>query len=231
MLTVNNLTVERSGQTVLDDVSFHIPAGAVTAIIGPNGSGKTTLLRAILGFVPSTGSVEFDGKSVVENLGRIGYVPQRFSFDASFPITVREFVRLSHRSSRHSVEKVLGEVGLPTTANQLLGRLSGGQIQRILIARAIMDEPALLLLDEATAGVDVAGERGFYDIIEHLSRVHNTTIVLVSHELSMIHEVATQVICLNRRVVWAGPPDQALKPEQLKKLWGQRMDIRHHGLH
>lgn len=222
-VSVDRLRVSFGDAVILDDVSFDIPSGKITAIIGPNGSGKTTLLRAILGLVPHRGSVALSGKSLRQAHAHIGYVPQRFDFDRSFPLTVHEFLNLYRRTDGNSPEDVVREVSLQKSIlNKKLGTLSGGQLQRILIAQAIINNPTLLFLDEPSTGIDIAGEAALYDILTHLKDTHEATIVLVSHDLSMLADVVDHVVAVNRKLICVGTPQKALTPKRLTELYGNR---------
>ncbi|TSC76291.1 MAG: ABC transporter [Parcubacteria group bacterium Gr01-1014_31] len=232
-IDAHHLTVRFGRETVLDDVTFSLARGEIVAVIGPNGSGKTTLLQAVLGLQPYEGIIRVFGKPVRETLGRIGYVPQRFAFDRTFPLTVGEFLRLRGAKPKHRDwrQAVLAEVNLTGGESQPVGELSGGELQRLLIANALMGEPELLLLDEPTAGVDVAGERGFYELVAHLHRSHQMTVLMVSHDLAMVARQATKIICLNRELVCFGPPAQAIAPDVLRQLYGEGAHIAAHHPH
>src|SRR5262249_25095380 len=155
----------------------------IAAIIGPNGSGKTTLLRAVLGLrPPDSGEIRLFGKHLHAVRGLIGYVPQRFDFDRDFPLSVGEFMELARHEHcpKSRIPEKLREVGMPKESLHLrIGSLSGGQLQRVLIAQAILNNPAMLFLDEPSSGIDISGEATFYELIEHLNEEHDTTIVLV----------------------------------------------------
>ncbi len=229
ILSVEHLSASYDGRKVLHDVSFKVEEGSVVAVLGPNGSGKTTLFRALLGLIPFQGQVRIKGAAVNKHLGRIGYVPQRFDFDKTIPMTVREFLKIAFSNVTPSkVQHVLGEVDMVQQADQPIGTLSGGQFQRVLIARALINEPFLLLLDEATSGIDVAGARGFYEIITHLNQVHQTTMLFISHEVNMVYEFANEIVCLNRDLVCFGKPKEALTKEVLEKLYGKEFRLREH---
>lgn len=229
ILKVSNLSVVFGDYLAVKDVSYSVKKGEVIAIIGPNGSGKSTLLKAILGLVEFKGKVSLFGKSIREVLNRIGYVPQRFVFDPSFPLTVEEFLKLSAKPGNQSrLEYVLKEVEMAPQRSQLLGQLSGGQIQRILIARALLNEPEILFLDEATAGIDMEAERNFYELVQHLNDEHKLTIVMVSHEINMVFDFADQVLCLNRDMVCFGKTKEALTKKVMEQLYGKEVRLRPH---
>ncbi|MFA5051452.1 MAG: metal ABC transporter ATP-binding protein [Patescibacteria group bacterium] len=231
-ITTKNLTVQYSGQTILDRLTFDIPARSITAIIGPNGSGKTTLLRALLGLIPFAGEVEIFGKKKIQVVRtELAYVPQHFTFDTTFPVTVQEFLELEQRLRRapkENINALLMEVGMSEHKYQMLGKLSGGQLQRVLIAKAMLNGPRLLFLDEPATGIDIKGERNVYELIRHLNKFHGVTVLLVSHELDIVFKYATQVICLNRQMLCFGRPDEVLTEQHIKELYNDTVSIYHH---
>ena len=170
-------------------------------------------MRAMLGLIPSEGEIRILGKHAHAMRAAIGYAPQRFAFDREFPITVREFLDLARRPHCPvgRIAEKINEVGLPRTIlDRRLGTLSGGELQKILLAQAILNNPAILFLDEPTAGVDVAGEQTLYEIIAHLNREHHTTVIMVSHDLAVVARLVDRVICVNRQLLCYGSPKEAL---------------------
>ena len=228
ILEIKNLTVRYNDHVILNHLNFWVNSGEIVAIIGPNGSGKTTLLKAILGLIPHQGEVTIFGGSPRLALGNIGYVPQRLDFDRTFPLTVNEFLNFIKVKNRPWREEVLREVGVNTFMDKRLGELSGGQLQRLLIAKALLKEPKLLMLDEATSGVDIAAEMTFFELIEHLNKTHNVTIMLISHEVQMVYKFATQILCLNKDLVCNGRPKEAITKEVLEKLYGKNIEFQPH---
>lgn len=229
-----NLSVIYGEHAVVDDVSFSVEPGVVAAIVGPNGSGKTTLMKALLGLVPFRGEALILGRHFHEVRGRVGYVPQRFIFDRDFPITVEEFLRLAlgAKCSSSRISTVIKEVGLtPLILRKRLGNLSGGQLQRTLIAQAILNDPTILFLDEPSTGIDVAGETAVHDVIEHLNKEHHTTILMVSHDIAMISCLVDQVLCLNKKLLCSGPPKKALTEKSLGELFGSHHTLYEHHQH
>lgn len=233
MIRVDDVKISYGQDLILDKMSFNIEDGTIAAIIGPNGSGKTSLLKAMLGLIPHEGIVLFDNKKVSNALIDIGYVPQRFTFDKTFPITVHEFLHFytldGHRCIKE--KKVLSLTGIGHLKNELLGNLSGGQLQRVLIAASLITNPRYLFLDEPLAGIDIEGARDFYDLIKELNEKRGVTIVMISHELNMVYNYVSQVICLNRSLVCNGTPEQALTKETLEKLYGKDTSLTHHNHH
>ncbi|MFA6430009.1 MAG: metal ABC transporter ATP-binding protein [Patescibacteria group bacterium] len=229
LLSFRDVSVTLGGNRVIHDVSFDIERGDIVTVIGPNGSGKSTLIRATLGLVPYKGTILFEGKPVERHLSAIGYVPQRFDFDKTFPLSVREFLNLfpSHAKSNERAS-LCKELRITSLLSKTLGTLSGGQLQRVLMAQALLKNPQLLILDEPTSGVDVEGVKNFYEIVEHLNKEHHVTIILVSHELTMVYRFATKVVCLNQNMVCFGDPTTALTKDVVERLYGENMKPRGH---
>lgn len=232
-MTVDRCTVAVGETPILEEVSFTVAQGEVAALIGPNGSGKSTLMRTILGLIPPrSGRIALFGKHLHAVRDMIGYVPQRFDFDREFPLTVREFMDLArhaHCPPSRIAEKIK-EVGLPAKVlDQRLGSLSGGQLQRTLIAQAILNNPAILFLDEPSSGIDIAGEATLYEIIGHLNREHGTTILLVSHDIGAVSDLVDNVICVNKKLLCYGPPRSALTLRKMHELFGPQEGFYQHG--
>jgi zinc transport system ATP-binding protein len=234
-LSVHNLTVRYEGQQrpVLDGVSFDLEEGRIGIVIGPNGSGKSTLLKAILGLVPAVGEVRVFGEPAASASPAPGYVAQRLPFDPTLPLTTREAIRMvlarrpetaQEETFRHAVEIL--RIG--AFLDRPLGTLSGGQLKRAMIARALVTRPRLLLLDEPEAGIDVTGEETLYELLEHLVEHERLTVLICSHELELVARYADQVYCLNRRLLCSGAPDQVLTPETLGSLYGAAPAVYHH---
>jgi len=224
ILSVKNLTVNFNGHDVLSDVSFEVKKGEIFVIIGPNGAGKTVLFRALLGLIPYRGEIKWK-----ENI-RIGYVPQRFSITKDFPLTVEEFLQLSPPENKLAeLFHILEFVGFKGDEhhlekhilNQKIGALSSGELQRILIASAILDKPEVLLFDEPTAGVDIASEEIIYERLKEINKKENLTLFLISHDLSVVHRWATNVLCLNRKVLGINPPHKVIESDILNELYGK----------
>lgn len=215
VLRVEGLTVKLGEVDVLKDISFNVTKGEFVGIIGPNGAGKSTLIRAILGRVPYSGHVEI--------YGSVGYVPQLPTFNREFPLTVYEFVKLPVRKERNwkeKVERVLESVGMKGFGHKLVGQLSGGQFQRIALARAIVSQPDILLLDEPESGIDEMGKAKFYELIDELREMHGVTIIMVSHDIGLIFKKCTTIMCLNKTLHCHGPSKE-ISPLEVKKLFGE----------
>lgn len=228
-LTVKRLNVAFGRNVVLEDVSFELDSGVIAAIIGPNGSGKSTLFRAILGLIPFDGEIRIFNEPIGKALPRIGYVPQHFDFDRTVPITVNEFLSFTAPNlGKRKAETICRDVQVDTLKDKLIGELSGGQLQRVMIAQALFKNPELLLLDEPSSGIDIEGAKAFYDLIEHLNTKHKVTVLLISHEINFVHGFADQVICLNRNLICDGAPSKVLDKATLGKLYGSRIDLHLH---
>ena len=229
MIGLEHVSVRYNGQLVLKDLSFEIRKGEVAAVIGPNGSGKTTLIKAILGLIPYEGKILVNQKPIQYSLSKIGYVAQVFNYDRSIPMTVGEFLKITYpKLADRKIRHALLEVDMSRYQDQPIASLSGGQFQRVLIARSLLNDPMLLFLDEATSEIDITGAKGFYEIISHLNRVHQTTVILVSHEIHMIYKFADQIICLNRELVCYGKPKEAITKEVLNRLYGEDIRFQEH---
>jgi zinc transport system ATP-binding protein len=223
VLKVSDCAVMLDGLTLLSGVSFTVRKGEALAVIGPNGAGKTLLFKALLGLVPFSGRIEWHTGL------RIGYVPQRFPVDKTVPLTVREFFLLKAKQfwfpNRTFLQHLSHELSLVGLSQEVLerpvGELSGGQLQRLLIAWAMLDHPEVMLFDEPTAGIDVGFEETVYHLLQRLQRERGTTILLISHELNIVYRYADQVLCLNRKMLCHGKPHEVLHPEDLTRLFGE----------
>lgn len=242
-LEIADLTVDLGGIRVLEGVSLEVDRGEVAAIVGPNGAGKTTLLKAVLRLVPMvSGRVTIDGKRVDKNHRGplpVGYVPQRLEFDRGFPITVAEFAGLKLRAGPTAFLKTKGavwkqvmgaleRVGAGHLANRMLGGLSGGELQRALIAFALLGEPEILFLDEPVAGLDISGEETLYQLVDEVRRTSSLTVVMISHDLQVVYRWANRVFCLNRRLVCSGHPTEVLTEENLRQAYGTMVGFYEH---
>jgi len=215
VLTVENLSVRYGATEVLRDVSLAMEPGEIVTIVGPNGSGKTTLLRAIVGAVPAA-----EGRIARAGGLMVGYVPQRLHVDPTLPITVERFLRLPGDAPREAVTSALLRAGVPEIATQQMSELSGGQLQRALLARALVATPDLLLLDEPTAGLDQPGSAAFYRLIEDVRRETGCAVLMISHELHVVMAASDRVICLNGHVCCHGTPEHVSSAPEYRALFG-----------
>ncbi len=235
-LIVDDLTVAYQRKPVLWDVSFQIPAGSLVAVVGPNGAGKSTLLKAILEMTPrASGRVLVFGDTYRRARSRVGYVPQRESVDWDFPISALEVVTMGlygqigwclpvRKVHRDKARAALDRVGLSDFASRQISQLSGGQQQRTFLARALVQEADLYLMDEPFAAVDAATERAIVDLLREM-RATGKTAVVIHHDLQTVPEYFDYVVLLNMRVVAAGPVDTVFTAENLQKTYGGRLTL------
>jgi zinc transport system ATP-binding protein len=199
----------------LEDVDLTIRPGEIVTLVGPNGAGKSTLVRLVLGVLrPSRGRIERrPGISVA-------YVPQRLALDASLPLTVDRFLDLPRRHSRGEKRAVLADVGLADIEDQALDTLSGGQFQRVLLARALLAEPDLLVLDEPAQNIDYRGQIELYGLVADLRKTRGCAVLLVSHDLHLVMRATDRVVCLDRRICCAGAPETVGSNPVYAELFG-----------
>ncbi|HEU4684872.1 MAG TPA: metal ABC transporter ATP-binding protein [Nitrospira sp.] len=229
------------GVIALEDISLHIGAGEFVGVIGPNGSGKTTLCRAVLGLMPPlSGQLSIFDCACDElrchHRAKIGYLPQKGSVDRHFPVTVLETVMMGRygalglfrrpsRQDREIAIRALSHVGMEAQRDIALGQLSGGQQQRVFIARALAQQPQVLLLDEPTTGLDITTQHSVVDLVQHLHRELGLTVVLITHDISLIRSRVDRLVLLKTRLFAAGPPDDVLKPDILRQVYGKDLVI------
>ena len=215
LITVENLSISYGAKTVLRQVDLTVEPGEIVTIVGPNGSGKTSLLRAIIGATPpAVGRV-----SLKQGL-KIGYVPQRLNFDPSLPITVKRFMQLANKLETKSYVSALETAGVSNLLECQMSQLSGGQFQRVLLARAVINRPDILLLDEATQGLDQPGSSDFYRQIEKVRRDTMCAVLMISHDLHVVMSASDRVICLNGHVCCAGTPAVVASTPEYQALFG-----------
>ena len=215
LISARGLGLAHSGRDLLIDVNLDIFEREIVTLIGPNGAGKTTLVRVLLGLErPDRGEVR-RRKDL-----RVGYVPQRFDVDAVIPMTVARFLRMGSDEAPERVTAILSEVDADYTRDQQLAKLSGGELQRIVLARALLRAPNLLVLDEPVQGVDYAGEAELYNLIGRLRDDHGFGVLLVSHDLHIVMARSDRVICLNRHVCCSGVPETVAQHPEYVRLFG-----------
>ena len=215
LISVEDVSIRYGSHTVLSHVDLTVEPGEIITIVGPNGSGKTSLFRAIIGAVsPSSGKI-------TRKPGlRIGYVPQRLHIDPTLPITVERFLRLSNKANAAACQAALDSAGAPDLMQRQMSELSGGQFQRVMLARALMEKPEVLLLDEATQGLDQPGSAAFYQQIETVRNETNCAVLMISHELHVVMSASDRVICLNGHVCCAGTPAVVASAPEYRALFG-----------
>lgn len=227
-ITADNISVKKGGDVLLSNVSFDLHCGELTALIGVNGAGKTTLLKAILGEIRHEGSVSYsshDGEKI--NKITVGYVPQHLDFDRAAPVSVEDFLLVGRtsapvcfsRSEKYvaEIDKALETVGCADLKKRRLGELSGGEIQRVMLANALYPLPELLILDEPVSGVDAKGSEKFYDVIAELKSNYHMAIAMVSHDLGIVEQYADKVILINKSILKSGSPSEVFGSQEFKK--------------
>ena len=239
MLAVDGVTVRLAGRDVLQDVRFAIRRGEFVGLIGSNGAGKTTLLRVILGLqVPTAGTVRIAGRLRARRTGLVGYVPQKILLDPDMPLRARDLVGLGldghrlgiglpSRSRRNLVEEMLRAVGAERFADERVGNLSGGEQQRVLIAHALISSPALLLLDEPLANLDIRSEQEIVALLSRFSREQQIAVLISAHEMNPLLPVMDRVVYMAAGKAASGTTAEVVRPDVLSTLYGQHVDVIH----
>ena len=237
-LEVRGLWTGYNGHPALEDINFQVAQGEIVGVIGPNGSGKSTLMKAILGLVkPWRGGAFVMGKPAATQRRIVGYMPQMEDVDWDFPVTVRDvalmgrysgrgLLRRTNREDRDAADAALERMGMQYLRERLIGELSGGQRRRVLLARALANDPLLLLLDEPVAGLDATAQHSFLDTVDEL-RAEGKTVILSTHDLSCVSEWCGQAACLNRTLIAYGPPDEILDEKALSETFGSHLLLVH----
>ena len=215
LIETNDLCLAHQGNIVLNDVNLTILPGEIVTIVGPNGSGKSSLLRALIGALkPHSGKIKRKkGLSV-------GYVPQSLSIDGTLPLTVSRFLNLPRRITADREAQALSDAGVPNLAQRQLKGLSGGQFQRVLLARALLETPDILILDEATQGLDQPGAASFYRQIEEVRQATGCSVLMVSHDLHVVMAASDRVLCINGHICCEGTPEIVASAPEYRALFG-----------
>ena len=227
VVEIENLTVDYQGILALDKVNFSVESKDFLGIIGPNGAGKTTLFNCMLGLLDNyKGEIRFFGTSIKKSkkyLGQIGYVPQKPVFEKNFPATISEVVEmgLTKNSRKDRIDEVLQKVWLHELSHRRIGDLSGGQQQRVFIAKALVNDPQILILDEPVTGIDSQSKELFYQILHDLNQKENITIIWSSHDLDAVAKLASKVACLNRTLFFHGISEEFFHNEDLLKMYSE----------
>ena len=216
LLKVENVSFSKNNKWLVEGVSLQVKQGEIVTLIGPNGSGKSTTAKIALGIYK-----EIEGK-VNRFTSKIGYVPQKISIDWTLPIRVIDFMSLTEEPTNEQINIALNLTGVEHLRNKSLGNLSGGEFQRVLIARAIAKQPELLVLDEPVQGVDFKGEIALYELIKKISEELNCGILLISHDLHVVMSATDYVVCLNGHVCCSGTPQAVAKNNEYQELFGDR---------
>ena len=227
IVEIEHLTVKYPDVKALDDVSFTVKEGDFLGIIGPNGAGKSTLFASMLGLnTKYEGSIKFFGQDIRKSkdyLKEIGYVPQKPIFEKNFPATVNDIVRMSLRkeSNEKKIDEILQQLWIHELSNRRIGELSGGQQQRVFIAKALVNNPKILILDEPVTGIDQQSIDLFYSILKELNSKQKITIIWSSHDLDAVNQLANHVACLNRTLFFHGESDEFFENDELVKQYSE----------
>ena len=218
LINLERINFKRNGKTILQDVDLSVGGGEIVTLIGPNGAGKSTLVKIALRLLaPDDGVVtQRPGLSV-------GYVPQQIEFDPTLPLTVRRFLNLQRRYARTAIDHALAQAGADDVRDAPLQGLSGGEVRRVLLARALLRDPGLLIMDEPSAGMDINGQGELYRLIQTLRERLRCGILLVSHDLYMVMAATDRVFCLNRHLCCSGQPEDVRRHPQFLALFGERV--------
>lgn len=229
-IKVDGIGVKKGGDILLSDVSFELHCGELTALIGVNGAGKTTLIKSVLNEIPHNGKVSFESHTgeILDKI-TIGYVPQQLDFDKSAPISVEDFLLVGrtntpvcfrrNKKALSGIDEALAAVGCSELKRRTLGELSGGELQRVMLANALYPLPELLILDEPVSGVDAAGSEIFYDAVSRLKKNFHIAILMVSHDLGLVRDFADNVILINKTVLENGSAKKVFESPQFKQTF------------
>ncbi len=219
LIQVDQVSLTHHGKSVLDKVSFALKAGEFITLIGPNGAGKSTLIKILLGLIkPDSGQV-----TKAANI-RLGYTPQKFIPNEFIPISVVDFLKLNQTVSADFLHDTAQLTGIETLLNNELKNLSGGEMQRVLLARALLSKPNVLILDEPAQNLDVNGQMHLYKLIQDIHQTQGCSVLMVSHDLHRVMKESTQVLCLYHHICCMGQPESILKDSQFNDLFADQMD-------
>lgn len=218
IISAKNITLKRHNKTLLDDVSFELQAGEFITLIGPNGAGKSSLIKVLLGLIkPDNGTVE---RSAI----RLGYTPQTFITNEFIPISVLDFLKLNQRFSTDFLGEISHFTGVENLFNTPLKNLSGGELQHVLLTRALLHKPNVLILDEPAQNLDISGQMSLYKLIQDIHQQQACAVLMVSHDLHRVMKQSTQVLCLYHHICCMGQPESILKDAQFHHLFADQMD-------
>lgn len=218
LISAESLNVIRQGKHILKDVSLSIHANEFITVIGPNGAGKSMLLKCLMGFYKP------DGGKVTQKKGlKVGYVPQRFIPDPTMPISAKRFLTIKKKVDKNDLDQIISETNIESILNKPIAVLSGGEFQRVLLARSLLDHPEIIILDEPAQNLDITGQIGFYKLLERIYKERSFSILMVSHDLHMVMASTNQVICLYHHICCSGQPNIVTKDPKFISLFGHEM--------
>lgn len=217
LLTLKNICLSLEQKEILNNINLTLMPRSITTIVGPNGGGKSTLLKVLLKLItPTSGEVIYHHKI------KIGYVPQKIHLDPNFPISVKRFLSLKAGATAEAIEAVMARLSITHLIKHNMQKLSGGEMQRVLLARAILNQPTLLVLDEPTQGVDITGQAELYQLINRTRDQLNCAILMVSHDLHLVMANTEQVLCINQHICCAGTPETVSNHPQFLHFFGHQ---------
>lgn len=219
LITLNNITLSHNGKNVLDDVSFQLHQGEFVTLIGPNGAGKSSLIKILLGVIKQdSGSVTYQ-----EDI-RFGYTPQTFTANPFIPISVKDFLTLNQKLDSVFMQQTFDLTGINELLQLPLKNLSGGELQKVLLSRALLNKPNVLILDEPAQNLDVDGQMQLYKLIQDIHQQQNCAVLMVSHDLHRVMKESTQVLCLYHHICCEGLPESILKDEKFNDLFADQIN-------
>lgn len=218
LISAQNISLTLQGQSILHSVSLNVNSHDFITIVGPNGAGKSTLLKLLMGLQQPTKGHIFRSEAL-----KIGYVPQRFQADPSMPIQCRRFLKLNYHGDEALWKSTINDLNIHALLDKPMDKLSGGELQRILLARALLKEPNLLVLDEPAQSLDITGQMHFYRLLDRLYQSRNISIVMVSHDLHLVMASSHQVVCLYHHICCSGTPQVVAKSPEFVELFGDEM--------
>jgi zinc transport system ATP-binding protein len=219
LISTNNISLKHNGKRVLDDISFELMQGDFITLIGPNGAGKSSLIKVLLGLIkPDSGSI-YKSSTI-----KIGYTPQKFSPNEFIPISVIDFLNLNQKVDLRFLNNTATLTGVDSLLESSLKNLSGGEIQRVLLTRALLAKPNVLILDEPAQNLDVDGQMQLYKLIQDIHHQHGCAVLMVSHDLHRVMKESTQVLCLYHHICCMGQPESILKDSKFNDLFADQMD-------
>jgi zinc transport system ATP-binding protein len=219
LIHAHNIHLNRNGKILLDNINFEIKKGDFITLIGPNGAGKSSLIKVILGLIKPNSGVIKKAKKLI-----LSYTPQKFTPNEFIPINVADFLRLNQTCDAEYLLKNAQLTGIEKLLSNALTRLSGGEMQRVLLTRALLAKPDLLILDEPTQGLDIDGQMQFYQLIQDIHQTKKCAVLMVSHDLHRVMKQSSQVLCLNQHICCMGKPEMILKDAQFNALFSMQME-------
>lgn len=215
LVRLDQVSVRYGTKTVVNNISLNLHSNCITTLIGPNGAGKTTLVKAVLGLVkPTQGSVWKQADLIV------GYMPQKLSIDKTFPLTVERFLQSTRKIDKQAISQAVGDVDIGRLMGSSIHDLSGGEMQRVLLARALLRNPSLLVLDEPVQGVDINGQIALYQLIADIRKQKGCGVLMISHDLHLVMSATDHVICMNQHICCSGHPEKIASDPNYIKLFG-----------